>query len=260
MVERMRKVKTGQASRPVRLLARLQPWWPRLGKATLLLAAVLAGVGLVHWTQDPGSLPMRQLQIEGNLRYLSQEELQAQVGPHVQGGFFNVDVAAIQRAAQALDWVDRVSVRRVWPDTLRLHVREQQPLARWGDGALLNHRGERFAAAGRAVRESLPHLQGPAGREAVLLAQYRQLAELLSSAGLQVTRLHQDERRALELTLDSGARMQLGRTDATARVRRFLRAYPSLVTSREETLQHVDLRYSNGFAVRWTARNGTTES
>ncbi|MFN2338390.1 MAG: cell division protein FtsQ/DivIB, partial [Gammaproteobacteria bacterium] len=64
---------------------------------------------------------------------------------------------------------------------------------------------------------------------------------------------------ALELTLDTGVSMQLGRIDARQRVRRFLRAYPSLVASREERLQHVDLRYSNGFAVRW-ARNGTTES
>ncbi|MCA1804029.1 MAG: FtsQ-type POTRA domain-containing protein [Xanthomonadaceae bacterium] len=207
MVERARKGKSGQASRPVSLLARLQPWWPRLGRGALVLVLVLAGVGLVRWTQDPNSLPMRQLQIEGTLRYLSEAELQARVVPHVRGGFFNVDVVAIQRAAQELDWVDRVSVRRVWPDTVRLHVQEQQPVARWGDGALLNPRGERFSAAGREIQVS----------------------------------------------------MQLGRIDARQRVRRFLRAYPSLVASREERLQHVDLRYSNGFAVRW-ARNGTTES
>ena len=260
MAERVHKPGNGQASRPLGMMQRLRPWWPRLFKGGLLLAVLLASAGLMHWTQDPQSLPMRQLQIEGTLRYLSQEELQAQVGPHVRGGFFNVDVVAIQRVAQELDWVDRVSVRRVWPDTLRLHVQEQQPLARWGDGALLNQRGERFDAAGREVPDTLPRLQGPAGREAALLARHQELSALLASAGLQVVRLGQDERRALELTLDTGVRMQLGRTDATARVKRFLRAYPSLVTSREESLQHVDLRYSNGFAVRWTARNGTTES
>ncbi len=260
MAERARKTTSGQASRPVSLLARLQPWWPRLGRGALVLALVLAGVGLVRWTQDPDSLPMRQLQIEGSLRYLSETELQARVLPHVRGGFFNVDVVAIQRAAQELDWVDRVSVRRVWPDTVRLHVQEQLPVARWGDGALLNPRGERFDAAGREIQEPLPRLQGPEGREAALLAQYQELEQLLSTAGLTVTRLRQDPRRALELTLDSGVSMQLGRIDARQRVRRFLRAHPSLVVSREERLQHVDLRYSNGFAVRWTARNGTKES
>lgn len=260
MAERARKGKNGQASRAVSLAERLRPWWPRLGRGALALGLVLAAVGLLRWVQDPQTLPMRQLQIEGQLRYLGQKELQAQVMPHVRGGFFNLDVAAIQRAAQELDWVDRVSVRRVWPDTVRLHVQEQQPVARWGDGALLNPRGERFDAAGREVEEELPRLQGPAGREAALLEQYQDLARLLSAAGLRVTRLRQDPRRALELTLDSGLSLQLGRIEARQRVRRFLRAYPSLVASREETLQHVDLRYSNGFAVRWTARNGTQES
>jgi cell division protein FtsQ len=259
MAERARQGGNGQATRPLGLAERLQPWWPRLGRAALLLSLVLVVAGLLRWLQDPATLPMRQLQIEGTLRYISQAELQAQVAPLVRGGFFNLDVAAVQRAAQALDWVDRVSVRRVWPDTVRLQVLEQRPVARWGDGALLNPRGERFDAAGREVQEALPRLQGPAGREAALLVQYQQLAGLLSTAGLQVVRLSQDERRALQLTLDTGMQLQLGRGEATARVRRFLRAYPSLVASREENLQHVDLRYSNGFAVRW-ARNGTKES
>ena len=260
MAERARKGKqNGQASRSFSLALWLRPWWPRLGGAVLVLALVLAGNGMVSWVQDPHTLPMRQLQIEGSLRYLSEAELQRQVADQVRGGFFNVDVAAIQRAAQELDWVDRVSVRRVWPDTVRLHVREQQPVARWGDGALLNPRGERFADAGRELEQELPRLRGPAGREAALLAQYQELERLLSGAGLRVTQLRQDERRALELTLDTGVSMQLGRIDAGQRVRRFLRAYPSLAASREDNVQHVDLRYSNGFAVRW-ARNGTQES
>ena len=260
MAERARKGKNGQASRSVSLAQRLRPWWPRLGRGALVLGLVLGIAGLVRWLQDPQTLPMRQLQIEGSLRYLTQAELQTRVAPHVRGGFFNLDVIAIQHAAQALDWVDRVSVRRVWPDTVRLHVQEQRAVARWGDGALLNTRGERFDAAGREVMEALPHLQGPAGREAALLEQYQDLASLLSASGLRVARLEQDERRALTLGLEGGFDLQLGRIDARERVRRFLRAYPSLVASREETLRYVDLRYSNGFAVRWVARNGMTES
>jgi cell division protein FtsQ len=153
-----------------------------------------------------------------------------------------------------------VSVRRVWPDTVRIHVYEQQPVARWGDAELLNGQGEVFAIAGHEVSPELPQLQGPKGREQALLATYQQLADLLSVSQLRIARLHQDQRRALELTLITGVKVQLGRHDALARMRRFMRAYASLTASREQTLQRVDLRYSNGFAARWVQANGNQKS
>ena len=111
------------------------------------------------------------------------------------------------------------------------------------------------------MSEVLPQLQGPEGREKALLEQYRQLAQVVSASSLHIARLRQDPRRALELTLNTGVTVQLGRNDALARMRRFMRAYTSLVASREEQqLERVDLRYSNGFAVRWVAPDGKQES
>ncbi len=262
MAERRQNARTrnGQASRPTSMTERLQPWWPRLGKAALLVMLMVVMAGLVRWIEDPRTLPLRQVQIEGSFRHLSRSELQAQVMPYAVGGFFSVDVAAIQQAAQELSWVDRVSVRRVWPDTVRIHVYEQQPVARWGDADLLNGRGEVFATAGHEVQEDLVQLQGPAGREQALLVTYQKLADVLSASQLRIVRLSQDQRRALELTLNTGVKVQLGRNEALTRIRRFMRAYSSLMASREETLQRVDLRYSNGFAVRWMTENGKQKS
>ncbi len=262
MSERRRKPRkpAGQASREVSLLARLRPWWPRLAKTSLGLGMVLLLAALVRWSQDPDTLPIQQVQIQGEFRYLSREEVMQALEGRVRGGFFNVDVAAIQSAVKTMGWVDEVSVRRVWPNTVRVAVFEQVPVARWGDDALLNTRGEVFAREGHALQDKLPALQGPVGREQALLQEYQQLAGVLSASQLEIVRLVQDERRALEMTLNNGVEVQLGRKEPLARMRRFLRAYPSLVTSRDETLQRVDLRYSNGFAARWIGDEEARES
>lgn len=253
------KSKNAQASRARDWRERLRPWWPRLGKAGLALVVLAALAGVQRWSQDPRSLPMRKVQIEGQFRFLSHEQLQAAVTPHVRGGFFNLDVVAVQDAALALSWVDQVTVRRVWPDTVRIRVREQRPLARWGRHALLNERGEVFDAAGHELTDALAQLHGPEGRQRALLKSYRDMEEVLTPLGLRVHELQQDERRSLELKLSNGVELRLGRDAAQARLQRFVRAYPGLMASRGADLQAVDLRYSNGFAVRWQAQTGREE-
>ncbi len=253
------KAKNAQASRARDWRERMQPWWPRLAKTGVGVLVLAALLGVQRWSQDPHSLPLRKVQIEGQFRYLSHEQLQAAVTPHVRGGFFNLDVAAVQDAASALSWVDQVSVRRVWPDTVRIRVQEQQPLARWGRQGLLNQRGEVFDAAGHAVTQTLPYLSGPEGRQRQLLRHYQALQETLTPLGLTISQLRQDERRSLELKLSNGVELRLGRDAARARLQRFVRVYPGLMASKGEGLLGVDLRYSNGFAVRWQADTGSEE-
>src|SRR6185503_6524119 len=52
-------------------------------------------------------------------------------------------------AVEALVWVDRARVQRVWPDRIGIEIVEQQAAARWGDDGLLNTRGELFATGVR---------------------------------------------------------------------------------------------------------------
>ena len=232
-------------------------WGARLRSAVRPAAAITVAVvlaGAVVWgverLRDPHTLPLRAVQVEGEFRHLSEVELQQAVLPHVRGGFFTVDVARVQRAAQSLPWVQQASVRRVWPDTLQVHVVEQRAVARWGGQGLLNAEGELFRPA-ENLPEGLPELHGPEGREAAVLLQYGDALRLLAPGGLKVARLVQDERRAWTLELEGGVTLALGRGDPNARLARFVRVYPTVFAERAARLRAVDLRYSNGFAVRW---------
>ena len=229
----------------------------------LKLAGALASLGLLGllgWggvvLSRPDTLPIRSVGVEGAFRHLTRAQLQAEVAPHASGGFFTVDVRAVQGAAEAMPWVDRVSVRRVWPDRLRLHVVEQEPLARWAAGGLINTRGERFDVPAAQAPEGLPLLDGPAGQEAVLAHWYRDVNQALASLGRSAVAVRMDPRRAWRVRLDNGLELDLGRSEAYGRLMRFVGIYPRVLEARAADVRRVDLRYTNGFAVSWRQAPG----
>ena len=170
---------------------------------------------------------------------------------HLNGGFVNVDLAALLRAVEAIPWVDRARVQRRWPDGLYVQVTEQVAAARWGTSSLINARGEVFAVDARHVPPELPRLDGPPGSEGQVAELYFQLYPRLLETGLRAAALKVSERGAWELELANGVVVRFGRRQLNERVERFLAAGAALVATRGNDIAALDMRYSNGFAVVW---------
>jgi cell division protein FtsQ len=223
----------------------------------LLLAALLGGLAWgVQQMLDPQRFPLRSVRIESPLTHVAQETIRQTVGPHVHAGFVAVDVDAIRDALQALPWVDRASVRRAWPDKLVVRVTEQQPLARWGKEALVNVRGELFSPPMNEALNRLPLLRGPRETNRMVTEQYLAMQGMLRPLGLAITHLSLDERRAMSVRLSNGLQLGLGRQNADLRLLRFVRVYPRVLAPQLEAIDSIDLRYTNGFAVRWRSGHG----
>jgi len=220
------------------------------GLVLLLLLGVAVMFGM-QWLSDPYRFPLSVVKVTGDFRYLQKQQLQAAVAPHAQGGFFTVDVVAVRNAAEALPWVYKASVQRIWPATLHLRVEEQQPIAHWNEQGFLNRYGEPFFPEQAGVVGDMPWLAGPQDQELRVLENYQRIAKMLERIGVRPARLELDNRRAWHLQLASGVQLELGRADAWKRLQRFVVAYPSVFAGRLAELQRVDLRYSNGFSVRW---------
>jgi cell division protein FtsQ len=219
----------------------------------LLLLAVVVG-GAVWGTQsllDPAQFPLRTVRIESPLKHVPQATIRDTVRPHVDGGFLGVDVDAVRDALEALPWVQSASVRRTWPDKLVVRVTEQQPLARWGDKTLVNMRGELFKPKHDVLLEHLPLLRGPRDTSRMVAEQYVAMQTMLKPLGLSITHLSLNERRALSMRLDNGLQLGLGRQDTDLRLLRFVRVFPQVLKPRLAAIESIDLRYANGFAVRW---------
>ncbi|WP_455233816.1 cell division protein FtsQ/DivIB [Thiogranum longum] len=225
-------------------------WVKPMLALTTLLGSAGGLVMLLSWMKDPHYWPVQAVHIEGKFRHLQREQLQGEISPLASAGFFAMNVGEIQAHIQQMAWVEQVSVRRVWPDQLKILLKEQQPVAYWGDAAYLNGQAQVFEPQQRVELTGLPYLEGPDGYEQRVLTMYQGMGEMLQSLKLRVKSLRLDARRAWRLQLSNGLTIEIGRNDPVDRVARFVRVYPAILASGNGRVVAVDLRYSNGFAVR----------
>jgi len=218
--------------------------WIGLG----LALSAAASVSLEHWRSGQ-VMPLDTVRFDGELGRLQETELRQAVAGALDGGFLGIDVGLIRRSVEALAWVDTATVRRVWPDALQITISEQKPVAQWGEQALMNGAGQVFRP--RQLPTGLPRLSGPPGSAQRVLSRYRELRAMLMAEGLEPTELTLDERRAWTLTLAAGGVIQLGREAIAARLARMLAAWPEITTTQQRALAVADLRYPNGFSLRW---------
>mgnify|MGYP005752206793 CR=1 FL=1 len=225
-------------------LVRLTAWILAIGLVALPVVAVLNGwIAGDRW-------PMRRLAVTGEFAQVDEAAVREAVLPHVQGGFFAVDLEAVRDSVAALPWVRRVEVRKRWPDRLEVGLVEHLPVARWADGRMLSEQGQLFAAPPGAGA-GLPVFEGPEDRAAELMAMHGIARPLFLPLGLRVERVRLSPRGSWSLVLDDGTEVEAGRGDPQARLARFARMLPQLRQDPARRVARADLRYTNGFAVVW---------
>jgi len=226
----------------------------------IVIPLLLFAGGLFAWNwAAQRSWPVQWVHVEGSFRHVSAEEIRAHVAPLVKSGFFAIDAASLRIEIEDMPWIRRADIRRRWPDALVVTVEEQEPVARWYDGRLMNGTGELFDTGGVDGFEALPVLAGPVGLELEVFEAWQNCSQVLLSAGLLIRHLTLDERRAWSLMLDDGAEIALGRKAMDTRVRRLARVYAQLMRTDPPPMA-VDLRYTNGLAVRRDMAPGTLPS
>lgn len=233
---------------------------PRLLLATADLLWVVGGVlllaALAVWVGRQPIAPLSRVVVVNSLQEVQRADIE-QALQGLRGNMITVSLDGIRHSLEKLAWVRRAEVRRRWPSTIELTLHEQQPVARWGDGAqqLVNIEGEVFYAGSAQRRlDALPLFQGPLGSAPELLARYREASAVLEPTGRTPAQVTLTPRLAWRLRLDDGLWIELGREQAkaplAARLKRFADSYGAVVAARTPRPALVDLRYPNGFVMR----------
>jgi cell division protein FtsQ len=221
-----------------------------------LAAAALIYAG-VHAAMHSPLLPLRQLALRGALTQVTRERVEGAARLGAVGTFFSVDLDAVRHAFEALPWVRKVEVRRLWPERIEVALEEHVALARWGSDTqakrLVNTYGEVFEGE-LADAMHLPQFAGPAGSAEELTRRYGAFRQVLAPLGLEPRQVLLSPRYAWQIRLSNGLTLELGRDQlkepVLERLSRFVAFYAQTLGGLNRRFEYVDLRYSNGFALR----------
>jgi cell division protein FtsQ len=230
-----------------RLLLKSLAWGIAL---TLVLLPV---VGVLNGWFAAERWPVRYLKVDAEFNHVSAEQIRAATAAQLGIGFFALDLDRVRASVAALPWVERVEVRKRWPDTLELRVIEREPFARWGEDRLIGRDGTLFSAPGANAIEGLPRLAGPDDALDDVIAFYQRGVRLFAGTGLGVAGVTLSARGSWTLLLSSGAEVEIGRERTDERLQRFVDVLPRVAAGHAGGFERADLRYANGFAIRWTA-------
>jgi len=103
--------------------------------------------------------------------------------------------------------------------------------------------------------QELPGFVGPEGTSAEITQQYEEFNRQLAALNLHAAQLVLSPRHAWQVHLSNSMVLELGREDIQQRLARFVAVYPYSLGAQKirGAVAHVDLRYRNGFAVRWSS-------
>ena len=240
------------------------PFDVKLMNLTASVLFLLCGVAVLAagawWVLRMPVFGLGGIVVQGELTHNNAVTLRANASPRLQGNFFTVDLGAAREVFETVPWVRKATVRREFPNLLRVQLQEHQPVAHWGaedQSAMVNNFGEVFEAnVGDIDQDDLPRLHGPAQQAPEVLAMYRRLAPLFASLDTTLDELWLSSRGGWRGQLDSGAVIEFGSgtpEEIEAVTQRFVSTLTQVTSKygrRADALESADLRHHEGYALR----------
>ena len=189
--------------------------------------------------------PIGKLQVNAGLEHITLPMINEQIAPWFPDGYMTLDVNAIKDKLHSMVMVANVSVEKVWPDTLKIHIEEERPVAIWNDKSMLSEKGDILPVALKQLQ--LPKLNGTSQESKMVMQHFllfnrwgkRHQIELVaikhSSAGWLLK-----YKTGLTIWLDNVTAMN------------GLQQLDSVIEQFDLTrIKRIDMRYEQGFAVAW---------
>jgi len=246
---------------------------------TLLLLVTFVGLltaswFFISWLTKPGSFPFKKVELVNQLENQKSKQLQRMTGNMMNGGFFSINVDQLRAdLLSRLPWVKSVSVRKVWPDKLLLKIIEHKPVARWlsveksnklNETQLLSQSGIVFNPVLTDKQErqfaQMTLLTGTNSNAEKVLTNCAQINKRLKQLGLGIKQCGMNERRSwkLKLSLNNDLDLKLGKEKIMQKLERFINVFSGQLKQYLSSVESADLRYSNGFSVKWIPAAGIT--
>ncbi len=210
---------------------------------------VICSVGW-HWWQRALFVPIEVVTLKDKLYYVAPELIKAAVTEEVQQGFFGLRVTKVRDKLLQVPWVAEAQVQRKWPHTLQLKITERQPLAIWNGKGVIDTEGNLFFPPTLANVHDVAEFIGDRVYVDAMIDTYLLILTKIKPIGLALKSLSIMSDHGWRAMLDNGVCIILGQAELEERLTRFVLAYNTPRSMiRNDRVQIVDLRYTNGIAV-----------
>lgn len=247
---RQNRFKKSRRSERNRALA-VQLWRGTGLRILAVLALVSALYGGFVINEQLHGIAVERVVFAGDLQHINRDTLVRRASPFLEAGYLGLDLVAMRAELEREPWVYRAELERHWPRELKINIVEQRPIASWGPGGFLNHRGEVFEPLAASQVEGLPTLQGPEGSANEVMRQYRLMSQVLAEQNLQLEKLQMSAQGSWVLTLAGDVELVLGSDRLLEKLRRFALVYQRELAPQFDRIERIDSRYINGLAVSW---------
>ena len=238
----------------------------RVTRWLYMLFGILVLLWFAFWLGQRPVFTIKKIQIESSsdmpLKHVNLPVVRSLVIGNLTGNFFSTRLNSARETFETVPWVRHASVRRVWPNGLDASIEEHQVFGIWGgsnEPTLVNTYGELFTAnvAEAEADKNLIVFNGPKESSKDVMALYLQINKWFKPWNAKAVEVNLSSRYAWSAKLDNGMRFEFGRdtdnedrSQIEMRVQRFLKVWPQLADKLTGKIDCVDLRYSNGFAIR----------
>lgn len=202
-------------------------------------------------TKNSNLFPIKEVYIDGDLKYLNQEQLKLDIARYTSTGFFQIELKKISQLLQNDHWVSEVSVRKIWPSSVLVKIKERTPMAKLNKDRFFDEKGNIFDPLFVPLIDIL-QINDLSGDPEKLFLIANQINEKFTENGLSLKGLKKTKLGIIKIELNDSKEVVLGYEDNFENnLVRFIGSYQSVLKPLWFKIAKVDLRYVDGFAVRF---------
>jgi cell division protein FtsQ len=187
----------------------------------------------------------------GDHQFLAKATFEQIARQFIGKGFLTLDLDQVKAAFEASPWISQANIRRLWPDTLKVEIKEKVPVAYWNNKGFLDLSGEPFYPKGNRPDLNLPKLSGDDAQSVQIYAQYQAYQQYFKPKGVDIVSTAQSEQGEWALSTIEGIQIYLGERPDADQLKRIALLLESLTDSERHQMGYIDARYTNGVAVKW---------
>jgi len=208
-------------------------------------------IGAVYYCRTIDFFPITNVQLFVDQPYMDTIRLKQLVSSELRGNFFTLSLTPIVQKLLTNDQIKTVSVKRVWPNALSIYIDGYEPLAFFNQDSVITTDGYVFKTPKNLKMPLEVYLQGPTDRAQDMVQYLKLFNKILTPLKVTIKDFKLDDSALATLTLSNNIKLVLGDHDFGQRLNQFVKLYSKIIGKCLASVESVDLRYSNGLAVKW---------